>query len=35
MTITKALTLAGVPESLHSEAIASLNAADFKHTNLL
>ncbi len=30
----KALMLAGVPESLHSEAIASLNAADFKRTGL-
>ncbi len=27
MTPIKALTLAGVPESLHSEAIASLNTA--------
>lgn len=35
MTITQALTIAGVPESLHSEAIASLNAADFKRANLL
>ena len=27
MTPTQTLTLAGVPESLHAEAIASLNAA--------
>ena len=27
MTPSQALTLAGVPESLHSEAIASLNTA--------
>ena len=34
MTPTQTLTLAGVPESLHSEAIASLNAADFKRAGL-
>ena len=27
MTITQTLTLAGVPESLHAEAITSLNTA--------
>lgn len=34
MTPDQALTLAGVPESLHAEAIASLNAADFKRSGL-
>lgn len=34
MTPSQAIALAGVPEPLHSEAIASLNAADFKRTGL-
>ena len=34
MTPSQTLTLAGVPESLHAEAIASLNAADFKRSGL-
>lgn len=34
MNLTKALALAGVPQSLHSEAMAALNAADFKRAGL-
>ena len=34
MTPSQALTLAGVPESLHCEAIASLTAEDFKRSGL-
>lgn len=35
MNLLKLLITAGVPESLRSEAIASLNATDFKRANLL